>query len=77
MHTKATPHFLGVKVILALFIVLMEIIFINSLASAGMEFVFSSAAVTRCVVDTAAVWRAAYGRFTRRHGGVHVQLAVS
>jgi hypothetical protein len=46
MRTKATPHFLGVKVILALFIVLMEIIFINSLASAGMEFVFSSAAVT-------------------------------
>jgi hypothetical protein len=46
MRTKATPHLLGVKVLLALFIVLMEIIFINSLASAGMEFVFSSAAVT-------------------------------
>src|ERR1700684_4238871 len=46
MRTKATPHFLGVKVSLALFIVLMEIIFINSLASAGMEFVFSSVAVT-------------------------------
>jgi hypothetical protein len=46
MRKKATPHFLGVKVLLALFIVLMELIFINSLASAGMEFVFSSAAVT-------------------------------
>ena len=46
MRTKATAHFLGVKVLLALFIVLMEIIFINSLASAGMEFVFSSVAVT-------------------------------
>ena len=45
MH-KAPIHFLGVRVLLALFIVLMEIIFINSLASAGMEFVFSSAAVT-------------------------------
>lgn len=46
MHTKAAPQLLGVKVLLALFIVLMEIIFIHSLASAGMEFVFSSAAVT-------------------------------
>jgi len=46
MRAKAPPHFLGVKVFLALFIVLMELIFINSLASAGMEFVFSSAAVT-------------------------------
>jgi hypothetical protein len=46
MHTKPAPQLLGVKVLLALFIVLMEIIFINSLASAGMEFVFSSAAVT-------------------------------
>jgi hypothetical protein len=46
MHTKAAPQLVGVKVILALFIVLMEIIFINSLASAGIEFVFSSAAVT-------------------------------
>jgi hypothetical protein len=46
MRTKATAHFLGVKVLLALFIVLLEIIFINSLASAGMEFVFSSVAVT-------------------------------
>jgi hypothetical protein len=32
--------------LLGLFIVLMEIIFISSLASAGMEFVFSSVAVT-------------------------------
>jgi len=46
MRTKPTPRLLGVKVSLALFIVLMEIIFINSLAPAGMEFVFSSAAVT-------------------------------
>jgi hypothetical protein len=46
MRTKPAPQLLGVKVLLALFIVLMEIIFINSLASAGIEFVFSSAAVT-------------------------------
>jgi hypothetical protein len=46
MHTKAPTHFIGVKVLLAIFIVLMELIFIDSLASAGMEFVFSSAAVT-------------------------------
>src|SRR5260370_33868223 len=46
MHTKAPIHLLGVKVLLALFIVLMEVIFINSLASAGIEFVFSSAALT-------------------------------
>jgi hypothetical protein len=46
MQTKAATHFLDVKVLLALFIVLMELIFVNSLASAGMEFVFSSAAVT-------------------------------
>ena len=46
MQTKAPTHILGVKVLLALFIVLLELIFINSLASAGAEFVFSSAAVT-------------------------------
>src|SRR5258708_26384851 len=46
VHGKAPMHFLGVKVWLALFIVLLELIFINSLASAGMEFVFSSAVVT-------------------------------
>lgn len=46
MRNKAAPHFLGIRVFLALFIVLMEIIFISTLASAGMEFVFSSAAVT-------------------------------
>src|SRR3981189_2863485 len=45
-RTKAPIHLLDVKVLLALFIVLLEIIFVNSLASAGMEFVFSSAAVT-------------------------------
>jgi hypothetical protein len=46
MRTRAPVHFLGVRVLLALFIVLIELIFINSLASAGMEFVFSSVAVT-------------------------------
>jgi hypothetical protein len=46
MHTKAPIHFFGVKLLLALFIVLLELIFINSLASAGIEFVFSSVAVT-------------------------------
>src|SRR6202044_424370 len=46
MRTKAPVDLLGIKVLLALFIVLMEIIFINGMASAGLEFVFSSAAVT-------------------------------
>lgn len=46
MRTKSTPQIFGVKIVLALFIVLLELIFINSLASAGIEFVFSSAAVT-------------------------------
>lgn len=46
MQTTAAPRFLGVKISLALFIVLIEIIFIDNLASAGMEFVLSSAAVS-------------------------------
>ena len=46
MQKRAPAHFLGVKVLLAVFIVLLELIFINTLASAGMEFVFSSVAVT-------------------------------
>ena len=46
LHTKAPIHFSSVEVLLALFIVLIELLFINSLASAGMEFVFSSVAVT-------------------------------
>lgn len=46
MKIKAPVHFLSVKALLALFIVLNEIVFINSLASAGMEFVVSSVAVT-------------------------------
>ena len=46
MRIRAPTGFLSLRVLLALFIVLLEIIFVNSLASAGMEFVFSSAAVT-------------------------------
>ncbi|HEY2782772.1 MAG TPA: hypothetical protein VGI90_18455 [Steroidobacteraceae bacterium] len=46
MRIRVSTNFLGVKVLLALFVVLMEIVFISSLASAGMEFVFSSVAVT-------------------------------
>jgi hypothetical protein len=46
MRIRAPTGFLTLRVLLALFIVLLEIIFVNSLASAGMEFVFSSAAVT-------------------------------
>jgi hypothetical protein len=46
MQTKARIHLLSVKLLLGLFVVLIELIFINSLASAGFEFVISSAAVT-------------------------------
>ena len=46
MRIRAPTGFLSLRVLLALFIVLLEIMFVNSLASAGMEFVFSSAAVT-------------------------------
>lgn len=46
MRIRAPTGFLSLRVLLALFIVLVEIVFVNSLASAGMEFVFSSAAVT-------------------------------
>jgi hypothetical protein len=46
MQTTPAPRFLAVKILLALVIVLIEIIFVENLASAGMEFVFSSAAVS-------------------------------
>jgi len=46
MRTKAPIQFLSIRVLLALFIVLLELIFINSMASAGVEFVVSSVAVT-------------------------------
>jgi hypothetical protein len=46
MHIKPSIHFLSLKALLALFIVLIEIVFIDSLASAGMEFVFSSVALS-------------------------------
>jgi hypothetical protein len=46
MRSQAAGHFIGIKAALALFIVLIEILFINSLASAGIEFILSSVAVT-------------------------------
>ena len=46
MRAQAASHFNGIKAALALFIVLIEILFINSLASAGIEFILSSVAVT-------------------------------
>lgn len=46
MRAKAATNFNGVKVFVALLIVLVELVFISSLASAGIEFVLSSLAVT-------------------------------
>jgi hypothetical protein len=46
MKTKAPIHFFSLRVLVALFIVLLEIVFINSLAHAGIELILSSVAVT-------------------------------
>jgi hypothetical protein len=46
MKTKKSINFLSLRVLLALVIVLIEVVFINSLASAGMEFILSSVVVT-------------------------------
>jgi hypothetical protein len=45
-RTKAPINLLGFRVLLALVIVLIELVFINSLATAGMEFILSSVVVT-------------------------------
>jgi len=44
--TKKTINIPSLRILLALLIVLIEIVFINSLAAAGMEFILSSVAVT-------------------------------
>jgi hypothetical protein len=46
MKTKRSINILSLRVLLALVIVLIEVVFINSLASAGMEFILSSVVVT-------------------------------
>src|ERR1700675_495998 len=46
MKTNKTIHIPSLRILLALVIVLIELVFINSLASAGMEFILSSVAVT-------------------------------
>ncbi len=46
MKTKKTINIPSLRILLALVIVLIEIVFINSLASAGMEFILSSVVVT-------------------------------
>ncbi len=43
---KASVHGFSVRVLIGLAIVLNEIVFVNFLASAGVEFVLSSAVVT-------------------------------
>jgi len=45
-RAKASIDFFGFRVLLALVIVLIEVVFINSLAAAGMEFILSSVVVT-------------------------------
>jgi hypothetical protein len=50
MKTKASINLFGPRVLLALIIVLIEVMFINSLASAGMEFILSSVVVTIAVL---------------------------
>jgi hypothetical protein len=46
MKTKESTNLFSLPVLLALVIVLIEVMFINSLASAGMEFILSSVVVT-------------------------------
>jgi hypothetical protein len=46
MKTKESINLFSLPVLLALVIVLIEVLFINSLASAGMEFILSSVVVT-------------------------------
>jgi hypothetical protein len=46
MKTKKTINIPSLRILLALVIVLIEVVFINSLASAGMEFILSSVVVT-------------------------------
>jgi hypothetical protein len=46
MKTKKSHNILSLRILLALVIVLIEVVFINSLASAGMEFILSSVVVT-------------------------------
>lgn len=46
MKTKKSLNILSLPVLLALVIVLVEVVFINSLASAGIEFILSSVVVT-------------------------------
>jgi hypothetical protein len=46
IHGKASISLFSFRVLLALVIVLIEIVFINSLATAGIEFILSSAVVT-------------------------------
>ena len=46
MKTNKTINIPSLRILLALVIVLIELVFINSLASAGMEFILSSVAVT-------------------------------
>jgi hypothetical protein len=46
MKTKRSINILSLRVLLALVIVLIEVVFINSLASAGIEFILSSVVVT-------------------------------
>jgi hypothetical protein len=46
MKTKKSINILSLRMLLALVIVLIEIVFINNLASAGIEFILSSVVVT-------------------------------
>jgi hypothetical protein len=46
MKTNKTINIPSLRILLALVIVLIELVFINSLASAGIEFILSSVAVT-------------------------------
>ncbi len=49
-HAKASHHLFSFRVLLALVIVLIEIVFIDNLATAGIEFILSSAAVTMALL---------------------------
>ena len=49
-HAKAFNHLFSFRVLLALVIVLIEIVFIDNLATAGIEFILSSAVVTMALL---------------------------
>jgi hypothetical protein len=72
--TKKTINIPSLRILLALVIVLIEVVFINSLASAGMEFILSS---DHRAPDSVAIRRSRDRRVSGGYGRFHFQLAIS